>query len=503
VPPTISETQSLWLDTAPTTHYPQLTGSLEVDVAVIGGGVAGLTTALLLRREGLRVAVLEAVRVGSGVTGCTTAKVSALQSTLYTTIRKRHGDAAASVYAVASMAGVERLAAIAAEESIDCDLERRAAYTYAADEAERSSIDEEAEAAGRAGLPIEEVETLDLPFPVHGAIRLADQLQLHPVRYVQGLAAAVDGDGSHVFEQSRVLKLREGSPNRLTTADGEVRAEHVVVATHYPIFDRGMYFARLKPQRSYCIAARLASGQPPQSMSINAGSTTRSVRAQGELLIVGGEGHSAGATSATPERFGRLEQFARDNWDVAAITHRWSAQDPVHYDHLPVIGPYRPGTSTLWVASGFMKWGFSSATFAATILADAVNGRRHEWAQTFSPNRVSATSLHEVAELGGKFTVDMVADRVRRPQTRSVDDIPRGEARVVPEKGTGRKGVFRDDDGTLHAVSVRCTHMHCILRFNSAERSWDCPCHGSRFDVDGAVLEGPAVKPLEKRDPGD
>jgi glycine/D-amino acid oxidase-like deaminating enzyme len=258
VPPTTSQTESLWLTTAPTTDYPTLAGDLEVDVAVVGGGVAGLTTALLLKRAGLRVAVLEAVRVGSGVTGCTTAKVSALQSTMYTTIRSRHGESTARIYAAASVAGVEGIAALVADEAIDCSLERRDAYTYALEESERAKVKEEADATAQAGLPIEFVEALDLPFPVHGAVRLADQLQLQPVRYVQGLAAAVAGDGSSVFENSRVQRVHEGTPARVQTDRGEVRAAHVVIATHYPILDRGLYFARLKPQRSYCIAATLA-----------------------------------------------------------------------------------------------------------------------------------------------------------------------------------------------------------------------------------------------------
>jgi Rieske Fe-S protein len=173
----------------------------------------------------------------------------------------------------------------------------------------------------------------------------------------------------------------------------------------------------------------------------------------------------------------------------------------VPYDHLPMIGPYRPGAKNLWVSTGFMKWGFATATFAATMLADAVQGRSSEWAETFSPTRLSPKSLPEVAQMGGKFVADMALDRIRRPTDENVDEIPAGEARVLPERGTGRMGVYRDTAGVLHAVSIRCTHQACILRFNAAETSWDCPCHGSRFDVDGAVLEGPAVKPLEKRDP--
>jgi glycine/D-amino acid oxidase-like deaminating enzyme/nitrite reductase/ring-hydroxylating ferredoxin subunit len=461
--------------------------------------VAGLTAAALLKRQGARVAVLEAARVGSGVTGCTTAKVSALQGTVYSTIRGRHGEQTAGTYGEASLAGVERLVALAAEEQIECDLERRAAYTYAAEASERTAVEQEQEAAAAAGLAVELVAAPDLPYDVHGAVRLGDQAQLHPVRYAQGLAAAVDGDGSHVFELTRALAVEEGSPCRVRSAHGTVSAEHVVVATHYPFLDRGLYFARLKPQRSYCIAAPLAGGRPPQGMSISARSPTRSVRSHREYLIVGGEGHATGSPKANGERYARLESFAREHWDVGAVTHRWSAQDPSSYDHLPVIGPYRPGSTRLWVTAGFMKWGFSSATFAAMILADRIAGRENPWADTFAPTRISLRSAHELAELGAKFAVDLVGDRVRPPQALRSGGIPHGDARVVPD-GLGKKGVYRDEDGSLHAVSLRCTHMGCLVRFNAAERSWDCPCHGSRFAVDGSVLEGPAVHPLERRD---
>jgi glycine/D-amino acid oxidase-like deaminating enzyme/nitrite reductase/ring-hydroxylating ferredoxin subunit len=403
------------------------------------------------------------------------------------------------VYAQASTAGVERLARIVDEQTIECDLERRVAYTYAATPEERPTIKREAEAASSAGLPTEMIDTTDLPFTTYGAVRLADQLQIHPVRYTQGLAGAVDGDGSYVVEQSRVTSVREGRRCEVRTSDGTVRADHVVVATHYPILDRGGYFARLKPHRSYCLAVRLGDDLPPAPMAISAGSPTRSIRSYGGLLIIGGEGHPAGSDDATPERYRRLEEFARAHWDVAEVTHRWSAQDPTHYDHLPLIGPYRPGSSRLWVSSAFMKWGFASATFGAMILADRIAGRDNPWADTFSPTRLSARSLYEVAQVGAKFTTSLVGDRLRPAQVRSVDEVPAGEARVVAD-GPGRKGVYRDDEGALHAVSLRCTHMGCLLHFNGAERTWDCPCHGSRFDVDGSVLEGPAQHPLKRRD---
>lgn len=493
---TTSARESLWLDTAAPTAYPALSGAHEFDVAVVGGGIAGLTTALLLKRDGARVAVVEAERVGHGVTGCTTAKVSALQQTVLSSVRRHHGDAGAADYAEASLAGVEQLTGIAAEEEIECDLERCTAVTYAAQSDEIGAVEEEYDAARAAGLSVELGDEVDLPYPIAGAVRLEQQIQLHPVRYVQGLAEAVDGDGCAVFERSRVLSVDDGRPCRVKTGAGVLSAAQVVIATHYPLLDRGAFFARLEPVRSYCVAARVRGGAP-RDMSISAGGETRSIRSYRDLVIVGGEGHPAGASKSSPERFERLAAFARRHWDVEAMTHRWSAHDPEPYDRLPMIGPYVPRSSTLFVAAGFQKWGLASATFAAAILREQIDGGRHPWGERFNPTRASLRSIPELARMNAKVGLDFFGDRILPAQVGSSGDVPAGEARVVRD-GLGKTGVFRDEDGDLHAVSLRCTHLGCLLRFNSAERSWDCPCHGSRFDVDGEVLEGPAVHPLQR-----
>jgi glycine/D-amino acid oxidase-like deaminating enzyme/nitrite reductase/ring-hydroxylating ferredoxin subunit len=494
---TTSADQSLWLATAAPTDYSPLDDNVKADVAVLGGGIAGLTTALLLKREGARVVLLERRRVGSGVTGCTTAKVTALQQTVYRRVRRRHGSDGAATYAEASLSGVELVAALVAEEGIECELERRPAFTHAAKEGERSAVESEHGAARAAGLPVRLVEDVDEPYPTHGAVRLDDQLQLHPVRYVQGLARAVHGDGSEVFERSAAREVDSDGPCRIRTDSGTVTAEQVVVATHYPLLDRGLFFARLEPTRSYCIAARIP-GTPPQGMSISAGVTTRSVRSYGEMLVLGGEGHTTGARKATPERYRRLEEFAQEHWGATEITHRWSAQDPVSWDLLPVIGRYHPRSSRLFVASGFHKWGFSSATFGARIIGDLIAGRDNPWAGRFNPSRIGVRGLPKLAEMNARVAADFLGDRVIPAPGGTASDLPPGDARVLRD-GLGKTGVFRDDDGTLHAVSLRCTHLGCLLRFNGAERSWDCPCHGSRFDIDGAVLEGPATSPLERR----
>jgi nitrite reductase/ring-hydroxylating ferredoxin subunit len=300
-----------------------------------------------------------------------------------------------------------------------------------------------------------------------------------------------------VFEDTRALRVESGTPCRVRTERGTMTAGHVVDASHYPLLDRGLFFPRLEPMRSYCLAARLRE-PVPVGMYISAGSPTRSMRSYGDLLVLGGEGHPTGGREATPERYERLERFAREQWNVHEIVNRWSAQDPVSWDHLPVIGPYHPRSSRLFVASGFGKWGLTSGTFAARIISDLIAGRENPWAAQFNPTRVGTRGLPTVARLGANFSVDFLADRVLPATAGSAAAIRPGEGGVVRD-GLGKTGVYREPDGTVHAVSLRCTHLGCLLRFNSAERSWDCPCHGSRFDVDGSVLEGPATKPLERK----
>ncbi|MEO6089113.1 MAG: FAD-dependent oxidoreductase [Umezawaea sp.] len=481
----------------PERERPVLRGEHIFDVAVVGGGITGLTTALLLKRQGLAVAVVEADRIGGGASGNNTAKVTALQSTVYSKIVARHGEGTAKAYADASQSGVALLARLVREEGIDCGLRHAPAYTFAFGPDEVDAIEDELAAARAVGLPVSTDADLDVPFPVHAAVRLDDQVALQPLRYVQGLADAVDGDGSAVFEHSRVERLHDGAPCRVHTAEGVVSAGRVVVATHYPVFDRGLYFARLETTRSYCVAVELASGEPTRGLAISAGSPSWSLSSYGDLLIVCGQGHPTGDPAGAP--YERLEAFAREHWDVGRITHRWSAQDPTSYDQLPMIGPYLPGSDRLLVATGFMKWGLATATFAATILADTVAGTPNPWAAVFSPHRVSLKSLPDLLKLNASTGLDLVSARITPADATSSEHLPPGQAHVVRD-GLGKMGVYRDRSGALHGVSLRCTHLGCLVAFNAAETSWDCPCHGSRFDVDGGVLEGPATQPLPRRE---
>ena len=495
--------ECLWLDTAPPSGFEALTRDIEVDVAVIGGGIAGITTALLLKRQGATVAVLERDLVAKAATGYTTAKCSALQETMYSQIRRLHGQEGCAVYAEANLAAIDWIEETVRAEGIDCDFDRRPAYTYALDESEVAKVEQEAEAASAAGLPVETTtETPGLPFAASAAVRLDHQAQFQPVSYTRALARLVDGDGSHVFERTAVTSVDDGAPCRVGTEAGHtVTAQQVVVATNMPILDRGVFFARIEMTRSYLVAVEV--GDAPQGMYINAGSTTRSLRSyerDGKTwLLVGGEGHQAGAAKSRPERYEALDAFAREHWNTPTAPYRWSTQDGMPADHLPMIGTLTPRTSRVFVATGFQKWGMTNGTVAGLILADLLAGRENAWAARFNPHRVRSAIAPQAAQLNVKAGLHFFGDRLAPAQASTAEDVPAGEARVVRD-GLGKTGVYRDDAGALHAVSLRCTHLGCLLRFNDAERSWDCPCHGSRFDVDGKVLQGPAVNPLEPRD---
>jgi len=496
-------TDSLWLSAAPSTAYPTLDGDAEFDVAVIGGGIAGITAALACKRDGARVAVLERGVVCGGTTGFTTAKVSALQETKLSDISKLHGEAGAAAYASASVAAVARIEELVRDEHIECGWERVTAYTYAADDEQVDAVEQEAAAARAAGLDVHTTTDVPLPFAAPRAVALADQGQLDPVRYVRGLAAAVEGDGSRIFESTAVADVKDGSPCRVSTLGGAtVTARDVIVATNYPLLDRGLFFARTEAARSYLVAARVR-GATPEGMFITAGPPSRSLRSyhdgQDTWLLVGGEGHLTGSDEAQPERYDALERFARERFDVVDVPFRWSTQDGMPTDKLPYVGAYAPTSDHLFVAAGFQKWGMTSATFAGAILADRLAGRQNPFADVFDPNRLTVRSAPALAKAQLWVARHMVGDRLKAADTTSTDDVPAGEARVV-RTGLGKTGVYRDEDGVAHGVSLRCTHLGCLLHFNVAERSWDCPCHGSRFGVDGAVLAGPAVHALDRRD---
>ncbi len=468
----------------------------------IGAGITGLLVATQLKRAGVRVAVIEAGRVASGTTGYTTAKVTSLHGLMYRDLVDNAGDELARQYADANQEGLNQIARLVDEFAIDCDFRRADAYTYTVEESQVHRIQAEVDAAAQLGLPATFTQTTGLPFPVQGAIRLTDQAMFHPRKFCLALAERIPGDGSHLFEMTRATDVTGDGPCNVVTEHGVVRAQHVVVATQIPFLDRGGFFARTHPFRSYALAAQL-DGTPPMDMYLSIDTPTRSVRPHEEndvsYVILGGEGHKVGEDADTRRRYEALETWARENFPIRSIDYRWSAQDYMPLDDVPYIGRITPDSERILVATGFKKWGMTTGMVAGMILSDTILGQTSPWSPVFDSTRkdVSRSPKQFIVD-NINVAKDFVGDRIASMTTPDVADLAPGEGAIAEANGD-KVAAYRDDSGALHLLSPACAHMGCLVAWNTAERTWDCPCHGSRFDIDGHAIQGPTVKDLERK----
>ncbi len=493
---------SFWIASTPETDYPILTQDLAVDVAIVGAGLVGITAAKLLKQAGKTVAVLEAGRISTGVSGHTTAKITSLHQLIYADLVKAIGTDKARLYGESNQAGLARVAAFVQAEQIDCDFERKDAYTFASAKADLDKIEAEVEAALKLGLPASLVKETGLPFEIAGAIKFADQAQFHPRKYILHLAKTIQGEGSYLFENTRVTQVEGENPCQIVTQGGPtITAQDVIVATNLPILDQGLFFAKTYPERSYLIGARIEHSQDPQGMYIGVGENYRSIRTtpyeDGRLLIIGGEGHKVGQVSDTEERYLRLEEYARAQFGVATA-YRWSTQDMVSFDKLPYIGKLTPVNHHTYVATGFSLWGMSKSALSAMVLSDLILGIPNPWAELYESTRPTPFVTPQSIKQGLDVGIHWIGDRFKGLLD-SLDSVGKGEGKLVTVNGE-KVAAYRDETGALHQVSAVCPHLACIVAWNSAEKSWDCPCHGSRFSCEGKILQGPAVKDLKQYD---
>lgn len=494
--------ESIWMDASSPTEYGSLESNRRVDVAIVGGGIVGVTAAAKLEAAGREVALLERDRVLDGVTGHTTAKVTALHGLIYDYLIDHFGADRARQYAAANQAAIDDIEDTVESRNIDCGFERAPAYTYVNPGDDRSDVRQEVEAARRLDLPVSYVEETELPYEVSCAVEFANQAYFHPRRYLFELLQSVSDGNGHVFEHTTVEDVDDGDPCRVSTDAGEVVADDVVVATHFPIEDAALYFARLSPKRSYVIAARFA-GETPEGMYYYPRDPYFSVRphaTEESLVLLGGQNHRTGEGGSTEERYRELERQARERFDIESIEYRWATQDYVSVDRVPFVGKAAPHVTNVYTATGFGGWGMSNGVAAATILTDRILGRENPWQSVYRPTRLELRASTPALFSHNTHAMKRLAeDYVGGKPSLDLSVLDPGDANVY-EGRDDPVAVYRDDDGEIHAVSAVCSHMGCLVEWNDGERSWDCPCHGSRFDLDGSVLDTPAVDGLDQVD---
>jgi len=493
--------ESFWMASTPGTNFPELAEGVRVDVAVLGGGIAGITTALLLKEAGLSVAVVEAKRIVSGVTGYTTAKLTSLHRAIYRNITNSLGKERAQAYADANQAAIEMVASLVAKHTISCDFTRRPAYTFAEREEDVRILRDEVSTAKDLGLPATFETSLPLPFKTYGAACFANQAQFHPRKYLLALMDKIPGEGSYIFEQTRAINIREGEPATVVTDKGNLRAQDVVVATHFPFYDKpNTYFSKLHQSRSYVVAIR--PDEPfPEGMFINTQGSARSLRStpadDGELVLVSGAEHKAGQESSTRDHYRTLEAYAKRIDPKSTVAYHWSTQDTITVDGLPYVGPLASGHPHIYVATGFGKWGMTNGTAAGMILSDMILGRSNPWVAAYDPLRFTPlTSAKDFLAQNLNVAGQFITGKVARPHE-GVAGLEPGEGGIV-EVDREKVAAYRDSRGIVHRLDPTCMHMGCTVAWNDAERSWDCPCHGSRYNAEGDVIQGPTVKGLKK-----
>lgn len=491
---------SFWIDSTPTTAYPAFGEPISVDVAIIGAGIVGLTAATQLKKAGKTVVVIESGHVAAGVSGHTTAKITSLHQLIYADLIEQIGEPKARLYGESNQAAIAFVAELVATEQIDCDFSRQSAYTFAEPDSELDLIRQEVEAALKLGLPASFVQETSLPFTIAGAVKFDNQAQFHVRKYLLHLAQAIPGDGSHLLEHTRVLKVEEEDPCQVITEHGVIKAHDVIVATHLPILDQGLFFAKTYPQRSYIVGAKIDPAKAPQGMFIGSGKGSHSIRTTpydgGLLLLVGGEGHKVGTVTDTETCYQKLETYVRNHFDIDAISYRWSTQDMVSFDRLPYVGKLTPFSHHTYVANGFSLWGMSKGTMSGMLLSDLILGKENPYAELYDATRATPFLKPEFVKNSLDVAARWVGDRLKNIESSSLIEVANGEGKLLTIDGD-KIATYRDNQGTVHAVSAVCPHLACIVSWNNAETSWDCACHGSRFTYDGKVIHGPSVKDLE------
>jgi len=499
-------TTSVWMDTTEVPQFQPLTQDLRSNVCVVGAGIAGMTTAYLLARAGRAVVLIDDGPIGGGETSRTTAHLTAALDNRYYNIEKMHGEEGARVAAESHMSAIHRIETIASMEDIDCDFQRVEGFLFLGGESTRKDLERELEATHRAGITDTQlVDKIPFGFWDSGpALRFPRQATFHPLKYLKGLARAILRDGGKIYTGVHAERIEDGEPAKVTTSGGHtIHADNVVVCTNTPVNDWLIIHSKQAAYRTYVIGARVPKGSVPHGLYWDTPNPYHYIRLQTaedktgheldyDVLIVGGEDHKTGQAVDTDERFVRLEAWTRERFPMAErVEYRWSGQVIEPVDYMAYIGKNPGGDEHIWIATGDSGNGMTHGTIAGIILNELVQGRKHQWSRLYDPSRVRLRATPEFVKENVNVA-EQYKDWFTGSETGDVAAIKPGEGAVIG-RGRGKIAVYRDERGELHRLSAVCTHLYCIVRWNDTERTWDCPCHGSRFDPYGKVVNGPAI----------
>jgi glycine/D-amino acid oxidase-like deaminating enzyme/nitrite reductase/ring-hydroxylating ferredoxin subunit len=491
--------------TADMPRAAQLTEDAQADVCIVGAGIAGLTTAYLLGREGKRVVVLDDGPLAGGETCRTTAHIVNALDDRYYELESLHGAEGARRAAASHTAAIAKIEEIVRAEQIDCDFARLDGYLFVPPGDDVSVLDKELEAAHRAGLTeLERVARAPIDsFDTGPALRFPQQAQFHILKYLNGLAHAIERDGGRIYTKTHADKIEGGQQARVETSNGAVvTASAVIVATNSPVNDLVEMHTKQAPYRTFVVGARVPKGSVPQILLWDTPDPYHYVRLQAaeddmhDILIVGGEDHKTGQADDADERYARLEAWTRERFpQVESFAFRWSGQVLEPVDGLAFIGRNPLDSDNVFIATGDSGNGMTHGTIAGVLLTDLILGRQNEWATLYDPARKTLGAIADFAR-ENLNVMAQYTDLLTGGEVADVSEIKAGEGAVV-RRGLTKVCVYRDEQGTLHERSAICPHLGCVVQWNTTEQTWDCPCHGSRYaGADGHVVNGPAISGL-------
>ena len=498
-----SGSTSVWMATANIPHFPSPATDIQAEVCVIGAGIAGMTTAYLLSKEGKDVVLIDAVEVGAGETGRTTAHFFPPDER-YFQIERRFGIDQARLVADAYARATDTVESIVHKERIDCQFERLDGYLFSLTADGQSDLYKEENSARKLGLDVKMMDRVPgLSFDTGPCVRFSNQAQFHPLKYLSGLAQTFIGNGGRIYTQTRALGIQGSKAVQTVETDhGKIRANAVVVATNTPFNDRVVMHTKQSGYRTYVVGARVPKNSVPRVLMWDTGDPyhyvrlhTRDETADYDILIVGGADHKVGQDEHADSRYAVIEAWVRQRYPMAGeIEFKWSGEVMEPADGIAFFGRNPMDDGNVFIITGDSGNGMTHCTAGAMLVTDLIMGRSNPWAEFFDPSRKPVHGLSDFFQEQAN-TLAQYKDWATAGEVESTQEIAPGQGAII-RQGARKFAVYRDGEGDLHALSAACTHLGCVVSWNPAEKSWDCPCHASRFDVDGTVLHGPAMKPL-------